>query len=329
MISVIIPVYNSRYYLEECVDSVLRQTYADFEVLLVDDGSTDSSVEICAGLAREDARIRFLARPHQGVCATRNAALLAAKGEHVFFVDSDDVLHPSCLERLYRQMTARRAALAFCRYRRAPFEEGDLAAWSQEQEAEGDFLNNHEGIVRFCRDNEIFGGIGGKLIAREALDGLRFDTDLSLGEDTLFLYELLRTGVSGVYMRAPLYYYRERAGALQSLRDTAKGLRDAGRVCQRVWQGEEACGRTDHARIWAGEYLRVIKKAMNHLPAGELRRWQAEATQIWKTPYVREQSLRTRGAMFLAFYCHPLYQSIKTVYRLVERGKKGPNDEDI
>ncbi len=329
MISIIIPVYNSRRYLEECLASVLKQTYTDFEVLLVDDGSTDASAEWCAGVARSDSRIRFLSQPHQGASAARNTALAAANGEHVLFLDSDDTLHPRCLERMYRQMTARGATFAFCSYSSAPFEEDRLPDGHQAQQAEWDVLNGSEMLERFCRNNKVFGGIGGKLIARDAIGDLRFDVKLSLGEDTLFLYELLRTGITGVYTQAALYNYRAKRGTLSALRYTARGLGDVGSVCLQIWRREEECGRTDHARIWAGAYLNVIKKAMNHLPAGELRQWRAEVTQIRKSPYFRERPLRTRGAVFLAFYCHPVYRAIKISYRFLRRGKKGQNDKDI
>lgn len=325
MISIIVPVYNARRYLQKCLASVFKQTYTDFEVLLVDDGSTDTSPEICTALARTDARIRCLTQPHEGVSAARNTALLAAKGEYLFFLDSDDELHPCCLEWLHREMTKQGAAFSFCGYRQEPFEEYGLPAGSPVWEV----LNSGQMLAQFCRNNILFGGIGGKMIAREAVGELRFDTGLSLGEDTLFLYELLRAGIAGVYTREPLYYYRAEQGALSALRSTAKGMRDIGRVRQRIEQGEEECGRTEHARLWADEYLSMLKHVMNRLPARELAKWRKEVAAERKRPYFRERPFRTRGAVFLAFYCPFVYQAIKTVYRFCKRGKKDQNDEDI
>ena len=98
--SMIVTVYNTEAYLPRCVRSVLDQTYPGFELLLIDDGSQDGSREVCQSLCREDSRVRLLSRPHQGVSAARNAGLEAARGTYVFFLDSDDAMHPRLLEAL-------------------------------------------------------------------------------------------------------------------------------------------------------------------------------------------------------------------------------------
>ncbi len=90
MISVIIPFYNAAKFLDRCISSVLSQTYADFELLLVDDGSTDGSAAICERYAEKDKRLRLLRLNHGGVCAARNCGLLYAQGEFISFIDADD-----------------------------------------------------------------------------------------------------------------------------------------------------------------------------------------------------------------------------------------------
>ena len=100
MISIIIPVYNVEKYLAECVDSVLRQTYTDYEIILVDDGSTDSSGRICDDYAAKDARIRVIHQKNGGLSAARNTGLREAVGEYVYFLDSDDYIEDCTLLRL-------------------------------------------------------------------------------------------------------------------------------------------------------------------------------------------------------------------------------------
>ena len=100
-ISVIIPVYNTEKYVEECIESVLAQTYTDFELILIDDGSEDNSREICREMGRKDDRIRLIQMEHRGVSAARNAGMDAAVGKYLFFLDSDDMIHPQLLEALY------------------------------------------------------------------------------------------------------------------------------------------------------------------------------------------------------------------------------------
>ena len=97
-ISVIVPVYNVEKYLRECLDSILVQTFTDFELILVNDGSQDSSGAICDEYAGKDKRITIIHQENQGQAAARNNAIAIAKGEWIHFVDSDDVIHPQMLE---------------------------------------------------------------------------------------------------------------------------------------------------------------------------------------------------------------------------------------
>lgn len=98
MISIVIPVYNSSKYLQECIDSCLNQTYQDFEIILVDDGSTDTSAEILDYNAKRDHRIKYFKQNNAGSCSARNNALKHATGEYIFFLDSDDSIYPNTLE---------------------------------------------------------------------------------------------------------------------------------------------------------------------------------------------------------------------------------------
>ena len=90
MISVIVPVYNVEKYLRRCVDSILGQTYSDFELLLVDDGSPDGCPQICDEYAARDSRVRVIHKPNGGLISARNAGILAARGDYVCIVDGDD-----------------------------------------------------------------------------------------------------------------------------------------------------------------------------------------------------------------------------------------------
>lgn len=109
--SVIIPVYNVEAYLKQCVESVLAQTFTDYELLLVDDGSTDTSGEICDSYSAQDSRVRVLHQQNAGQSSARNAALDIAKGEWIAFVDSDDWIHPEMLQKLNREIERKPADL--------------------------------------------------------------------------------------------------------------------------------------------------------------------------------------------------------------------------
>jgi len=104
MISVIVPVYNVEKYLEECLDSIQNQTYSDIEVILVNDGSTDKSKEICGKYCKQDNRFQLLNQENQGLSAARNKGVEISTGEYIVFVDSDDIIKTNYLEKLMQYM---------------------------------------------------------------------------------------------------------------------------------------------------------------------------------------------------------------------------------
>lgn len=114
MISIVMPVYNSEKYLAECLESVLNQSFTDFEIVAVDDGSTDGSSDILQDCARRDNRIKYTRQSNQGSSAARNTALKKCEGEIIAFVDSDDWLSPVFLETLYGLLEQSQADIAMC-----------------------------------------------------------------------------------------------------------------------------------------------------------------------------------------------------------------------
>ncbi len=113
-LSVIVPVYNVEEYLEQCLESVIGQTMTDMEIILVNDGSTDNSVEICQRFAEKDSRIKLLHQENQGLAAARQTGLDAAQGEYIGFVDSDDWLEPEMYEKMYTAAKENDADIVFC-----------------------------------------------------------------------------------------------------------------------------------------------------------------------------------------------------------------------
>lgn len=123
LISMIVPVYQVKDYVGECVESIMAQIYTNLEILLVDDGSTDGSGEICDEYACRDSRIRVIHQENQGLSAARNVGLDQAAGEYVAFVDSDDAVLPDFIETLYDLMGRYQADIAACAYMRGEMEE--------------------------------------------------------------------------------------------------------------------------------------------------------------------------------------------------------------
>ena len=108
-ISIIIPVYNVSGYLEGCLDSILAQTFQDYDVYVVDDGSTDETPAICDRYAAQSDKITVIHKKNEGVSVARNAAIEKAKGEYLLFFDGDDHVEPECLEELYQEAVSKEA----------------------------------------------------------------------------------------------------------------------------------------------------------------------------------------------------------------------------
>ncbi|MCI8735368.1 MAG: glycosyltransferase family 2 protein [Lachnospiraceae bacterium] len=212
-ISVIIPVYNKENYICDCVKSVLEQTYADFELLLIDDGSEDNSGEICKKFSGDDKRIRYIRQKHRGVSSARNAGIEKAEGKYLFFLDCDDMIHPQLLEALYKLQEENHTAIAVSgMYPADGKRENKPAEWRKTDETkwEGYCLDSAgaRSPMVFTRNDIKLDAIGGKMILRESLKTIRFDEKFSYGEDTLFLYRMLAQGADVSVLMQKWYYYR-------------------------------------------------------------------------------------------------------------------------
>ena len=128
LLSIIVPVYKVENYLPKCMDSILAQTFTDFELILVDDGSPDNCPALCDAAAAKDARIRVIHQKNGGLSAARNAGLDAARGAWIGFVDSDDYIAPEMYEALYQAVQSTGADLALCDYAEVgEHDQGDAA----------------------------------------------------------------------------------------------------------------------------------------------------------------------------------------------------------
>ena len=124
-LSIIVPVYNAEEWLKECLDSLVAQTIDDFEVILVDDGSTDRSFDICREYAEKDSRFRLIRQDNQGAAAARNTGLGAAQGEFVGFIDSDDMASPDMFEVMVSRCLKEGRDIAWCSTRDRSSAHGD------------------------------------------------------------------------------------------------------------------------------------------------------------------------------------------------------------
>ena len=214
MISVIIPVYKVEKYLDECIMSVVSQTYKDIEVIIVDDGSPDSCPQICDNWAKKDSRIRVIHQENAGLSVARNIALEAANGEYIAFVDSDDFIHPLMLEKLYQALTESNADISMCGF--DYFVDGTCSFKQIKESKMSDERNtiqllSHTDFVDLFADLEvpITAVVWNKLYKKEVISDTVFKPGVLI-EDIRFISELAHRIDKVVSVNEKLYFYRNR-----------------------------------------------------------------------------------------------------------------------
>lgn len=200
LVSIIIPIYNAEKQIENCINSIQKQSYSNIEIICVNDGSKDATGSILDRMAKEDARIKVIHNENQGVSATRNCGIDNATGEYVQFVDSDDELYTETTEGLVETMQKEGSDIVFCGYRRSdgvdvhvPFE---------------GVYDIKEVIRKFCvvYKGGIFNQPWNKLYKKELLT-CRFCSDMSIAEDAVFNIHYLRNIKKVSFLDKLGYYY--------------------------------------------------------------------------------------------------------------------------
>lgn len=210
LISIIVPVYDSENTLHRCIDSILGQTYQNFELLLINDGSKDRSGEICDEYATIDSRVRVFHKENGGVSSARNLGLENIFGEWVAFIDSDDWVSEDYLYCLYTAAVSSGCPLVTCDFIEIKTDytrKCNSFDWTGNGGVNIDFLNRDERIKAVsCLS---YGVVWNVLVSRDLIDqsSIRFDTTLKNGEDTLFLLNLHLEVERHCHLKKCLYYY--------------------------------------------------------------------------------------------------------------------------
>ena len=205
VISVIIPVYKCEKYLENCVNSILNQTFSDFEIILVDDGSPDNSGKICDALAEKHGNITVLHQNNQGQAAARNNGVKIARGEWLHFVDADDTIHPHMLEALYDAVNKNNVKLAMC-----SAIQGELIpdSFNSPKEAVFQALEmSEDNILNLCKNEKYYYWVvWGKLIHKSIYEKHPL-TEGRIYEDNAIVCKWLYEAKKVALTDAPLYFY--------------------------------------------------------------------------------------------------------------------------
>lgn len=199
-ISVIIPVYNVEKFLPRCLDSVINQDYRDIEIILVNDGSSDRSLDICKKYQETDSRIVIIDKENEGVSVARNAGIEAASGKYIAFVDADDWIEPQMYKNMYSTIEKYKCNIAFCNYSKDRTSSRTLKKIRINKNALGkqDIINgliaNMIGLEdTLFKYNYIMGSIWRSLYKKDFIDkfNLRFTPGITIMEDLIFIIQAL------------------------------------------------------------------------------------------------------------------------------------------
>ena len=309
LISIIVPVLNRQNEIEECIRSVFDQSYPNWELLIIDNGSTDNTSEICRALADQEPRIRLLSAP-RGVSLARNAGIDAAQGKYLFFLDSDDVIHPSLLETLLIVMEEHQAGLAGTtkvNIHQSQWADFTVRPRIHKGIGKTSFLANHDALQAVLQSTTPLSSLGGMMVRSSLVAETRFRSDLHIGEDFYFMYENLIKGTDVVFVESKWYYVRIHDSNI-SWDYSYQGFLSRFQRRKLVWISEDAFGRSENVRLQKIDaldvYLRCLKyhKAPND-DTVKMRQVMKEHKQVIFTG----MKFKHRLLYLLAVYCPTFY----------------------
>lgn len=204
--SIIIPIYNAEMTLQRCLDSIIRQTFSDFEVLMVDDGSIDNSSIICKKYSSIDRRFKYLKKNNSGPSAARNLGLDNAQGEYIAFIDSDDYVNKDYLARINAAFLGQKADVVFISYKHIGCEERIIQIPLLEQSYYNDLI--------LLSESNMFGFTWIKAFRKSIIKCIRFNNAFWIMEDELFTCEVLKQECIISTVSEPIYNYVQNENSL-------------------------------------------------------------------------------------------------------------------
>lgn len=222
MISVLVPVYNVEKYVSKTIESILRQTYTNFELILVDDGSTDLSGKICDDYAKTDNRIKVFHQMNQGVSVARNTALKQSSGDYVIFIDADDIINEHMLERMKWYIEEYKCDVATCKM--------EIRYTNGKRIVKPDFkvcdvLTSEKAMEKINFSDGMTASFGDKLFKAELLKNFHFEEGVVIGEDYGGLWDILKKAENIVRCPEVFYYYIQRSDSVSYRGYTDKSIK--------------------------------------------------------------------------------------------------------
>lgn len=319
MLSIVVPIYKVEKYLNKCVDSILGQTFTDFELILVDDGSPDRCGEICDYYEKKDKRVKVIHKENGGLSSARNAGINVAIGEYIGFVDSDDYIEPFMYECLIESLQKNNCLLAVCAINYV-FEDGKNIC---RVEGEKDRVFNFSEAILEMNTYHLFDmGAWSKVYHKSLFHNLRFPVG-KLSEDFYIMYKIFDRAQKISYVATPCYNYLQRQNSISRNtkinHDFEYAAKEQMEYLEMKYPELTVLGHTSYASAALTVYDFYIK---NHVKCSKEQLKHFE--KIVKENYVyiskADYLSKTKKIQFALFKINPiLYKGIFLIYRKYRR----------
>lgn len=232
LITVIVPTHNVAQYIESCICSLLSQTYKKLEIIIIDDGSTDGTVDIIRTYEKKDSRVRGYYKESTGVSDTRNIGIEKASGEYIGFCDADDTVECSMFEILHANAVTYKADISHCGYKMVFPNRIDYYYNTNQT-----IVQNHErGLIDIIENRLVEPSVWNKLFRAELIKDLRFNTNIRIYEDLLFCVHAFSKSQVAVFLDKPLYNYTKREDSTSTSATTTFHITDPIYVADDIYQ---------------------------------------------------------------------------------------------
>lgn len=342
-VSVVIPAYNAEKYIEECLNAVISQTYSNIEILIIDDGSTDSTFKICNSYSEKDSRIKVYLHENMGASATRNVGLERASGDYVVFFDADDYPEKKLIERYveaYEEWDTKEISFILCgmyfdNYYNKRVENRKIVLESAHGYIEGENYLLNRSSAAILSWLKIFNFVTNKCYDLKKIKekNIRFDVDVCIGEDLKFNLDYLDyvPGIIGM-INSPLYHYVKRSDCSLSISYHENDLEDTKKIYTRFveWENMQEGRTADNILVvksifitdWVSrltsmyddktfvERFKIRKKLNEELRNRKFRKMLKEVYRAKKISALRYYTLRIGIFEFFIFF-RWIYQIMK------------------
>lgn len=221
LVSIIVPIYNMENYLAKCIESLIMQTYSNIEILLINDGSTDSSSNICEAYEKKDYRIKTYHKSNSGVSSARNLGIRMSNGKYIVFVDSDDYVEDSYIYTLVSAFNKENVQMGIIDYYNV-FQK-EITTFSKDN-SEIEYLNNEMVLQSIFDEKMYLGYLWNKIFLKSIIieNNIKFYENIKIWEDLVFCIEYIYSIQLSCYIHLPLYYYVQRENSTVNLKDNSK-----------------------------------------------------------------------------------------------------------